>query len=69
MLQSKQLKDNASLYVFLPIFYTVWSDAVLTPSEIATLEGLVNNQHGLPQRSGSFYYLSLILLPHLHPMN
>lgn len=44
MLHSKQLKDNASLYVFLPIFYTVWSDAVLTPSEIATLEGLVNSQ-------------------------
>lgn len=44
MLQSKQLKDNTSLYVFLPIFYTVWADAVLTPSEIATLEGLVNSQ-------------------------
>jgi acyl-CoA oxidase len=54
MLQSKQLKDNASLYVFLPIFYTVWSDAVLTPSEIATLEGLVNNQAWLTAEERKF---------------
>jgi acyl-CoA oxidase len=54
MLQSKQLKGNASLYVFLPIFYTVWSDAVLTPSEIATLEGLVNSQTWLTSDERKF---------------
>lgn len=30
--------------MFLPILYTVWSDAVLTPSEIATLQGLMESQ-------------------------
>ena len=44
MLGSKQLDSNPSLYVFLPLFYTVWYDAVLTPSEIAAIEGLIKSQ-------------------------
>ncbi len=44
MLHSPLLKQNPNLYVFLPILYTVWSDAVLTPSEIATLQGLIESQ-------------------------
>lgn len=63
MLQSKQLADNASLYVFLPIFYTVWSDAVLTPSESATLEELVNSQSWLTADERKF------LLSQLDPKN
>jgi acyl-CoA oxidase len=47
MIHAKPLKDNPNLYVFLPIFYVVWSDALLTPSEIATLQGLINNQQWL----------------------
>jgi acyl-CoA oxidase len=47
MINAKPLKDNPNLYVFLPIFYVVWSDAILTPSEIATLQGLINNQQWL----------------------
>ena len=54
MLNSNQLKNNPSLYVFLPIFYTVWSDAVLTPSEISTIEGLVNSQAWLTETEKSF---------------
>jgi len=54
MLQSKQLKDNPSLYVFLPLFYTVWYDAVLTPSEISTLEDLVNSQGWLTEDEQKF---------------
>src|SRR6478609_5057486 len=54
MLHSRQLKDNPSLYVFLPIFYTVWSDAVLTPSEISTIEGLVNSQGWLTETEKTF---------------
>ena len=54
MLHSRQLKDNPSLYVFLPIFYTVWSDAILTPSEISTIEGLVNSQGWLTETEKSF---------------
>ncbi len=44
MLHSPLLKQNPNLYVFLPILYTVWSDAVLTPSEVATLQGLIESQ-------------------------
>ena len=44
MLNSKSLENNPSLYVFLPLFYTVWYDAVLTPSEISSIEGLINGQ-------------------------
>jgi len=54
MLNSNQLKNNPSLYVFLPILYTVWSDAVLTPSEISTIEGLVNSQNWLTHSEKSF---------------
>lgn len=59
MLHSTQLKDNPSLYVFLPIFYTVWSDAVLTPSEISSLEGLVQSQTWLTETEKNFLLAQL----------
>ncbi len=54
MLASPLLKKNADLYVFLPILYTVWSDAVLTPSEIAMLQGLIESQAWLTADERSF---------------
>ena len=54
MLDSKQLKDNPSLFVFLPLFYTVWYDAVLTPSEITAIEGLLNAQEWLAEDERKF---------------
>lgn len=54
MLTSKQLESNPSLYVFLPLFYTVWYDAVLTPSEISALEGLVNSQNWITEDERKF---------------
>lgn len=47
MLHSAQLKKNSSLVVFLPLFYTVWADAVVTPSELSTLEGFIDDQSWL----------------------
>jgi acyl-CoA oxidase len=61
MLYSPLLKKNPDLYVFLPIFYTVWSDAVLTPSEVATLEGLIESQSWLKAEERKF------LLDQLNP--
>jgi acyl-CoA oxidase len=49
MLGSPQLKNNPHLYIFLPVFYTVWADAVLTPTEIKNLEGLIDNQSWLTE--------------------
>ncbi|HEU5291637.1 MAG TPA: acyl-CoA dehydrogenase [Cyclobacteriaceae bacterium] len=54
MLNSKQLESNPSLYVFLPLFYTVWYDAVLTPSEIAAIEGLIKSQTWLTEDERKF---------------
>jgi len=54
MLASPLLKNNTDLYVFLPILYTVWSDAVLTPSEVATLQGLIESQAWLNADERSF---------------
>lgn len=59
MLQSQQLSSNPSLYVFLPLFYTVWSDAVLTPSEFNTLEGLINSQAWLTESERKFLLTQL----------
>lgn len=59
MLTSKQLKSNPSMFVFLPLFYTIWSDAILTPSEIATIEGLIESQQWLTKEEKTFL-LSLV---------
>jgi acyl-CoA oxidase len=47
MLDSDLVRANPKLLVFIPILYTVWSDAILTPSEVSTLEGLINSQQWL----------------------
>ncbi len=47
MLQSTYLKSNPSLHLFLPIFYMVWSDAVLTPSEIKIIKDSIEKQKWL----------------------
>jgi acyl-CoA oxidase len=47
MLQSDLVKANPSLNVFLPIFYMVWADAVLTPSEVKTIKDLIDAQRWL----------------------
>jgi len=54
MLQSPQLKANPALYVFLPIFHTVWADAVLTPGEIHAIETLIRSQSWLNNEERSF---------------
>ncbi len=47
MTQSQALSNNPGLYAFLPIFYMVWSDAVLTPSELDAIRNLINGQDWL----------------------
>jgi acyl-CoA oxidase len=61
MLGSKQLESNPSLYVFLPLIYTVWSDTILTPSEISIVEELLKNQKWLTEAERS--YLSSLIDP------
>jgi acyl-CoA oxidase len=61
MLRSPELSKNPSLYVFLPLLYTVWADAVLTPSEVAALEATINGQAWLTKEERQF------LLSQLNP--
>ncbi|CAN5136172.1 acyl-CoA dehydrogenase [soil metagenome] len=56
MLQSPLLKSNPNLHVFLPIFYMIWSDAVLTPSEIKTIQDLIDSQKWLKADERKFLY-------------
>ncbi len=54
MIDSQQLKGEPNLYAFLPIFYMVWSDAVLTPTEITTLRDLISRQGWLTSEDKNF---------------
>jgi acyl-CoA oxidase len=61
VINTPSLKNNPNLYVFLPIFYMVWSDAVLTPSELATIHSLIDRQGWLTTEEKVF------LLEHVNP--
>lgn len=50
MAYTDHLKENPSLYIFLPLLYVIWSDAVLTPSEIENINYLINNQDWMNQK-------------------
>jgi acyl-CoA oxidase len=54
MIDSLIVKNNPKLLVFVPLFYTVWSDSILTPSEISVLEGLLTSQDWLSEQERKF---------------
>ena len=54
MITSPLLKANPNLYVFLPLFYMVWEDAVLTPSEIKKIREIIDLQDGLTSEERNF---------------
>ncbi len=54
MLRADLFKTNPNLYVFLPLFYAVWADAVLTPSEIRTIKDLIDSQPWLKEDEKKF---------------
>ena len=61
MLQSEPLIKNPALYVFLPLYYAVWDDAILTPTEIQSLTDLINNQDWIAPKEREF------LLQYINP--
>lgn len=63
MLDSQHLRTNPSLYLFLPIFYVVWSDSVLTPSELNILQSAIDAQKWLTEDEKNF------LRSQLNPMS
>ncbi|MBX2917564.1 MAG: acyl-CoA dehydrogenase family protein [Cyclobacteriaceae bacterium] len=54
MIDSTVVKNNPKLLVFVPVLYTVWSDSILTPSEVSTLEGLLNSQDWISETERAF---------------
>src|ERR1041385_577111 len=56
MLSTPQIQSNPNLLVFLPIFYTVWSDAVLTPTELKSLHNVIDGQDWLTSDERKFLY-------------
>src|SRR6267154_3519403 len=54
MITSPYLKSNPNLYVFLPLFYMVWEDAVLTPSEIKKIREIIDLQAWLTGEERNF---------------
>lgn len=50
MVESPVFQHNPRLYVFLPAFYTIWEDAVLTPSEIRSIQKLICEQAWLSEQ-------------------
>lgn len=54
MIDSRFLKENPNLYVFLPIFYVVWSDSLLTPEEIRAIQNLIHGQPWLKKNEKEF---------------
>jgi acyl-CoA oxidase len=61
MINTPQINANPALFVFLPIFYIVWSDAVLTPTEISSLHEMIRRQDWLQEDEKKF------LLSQLNP--
>lgn len=54
MITSPLLNANPNLYVFLPLFYMVWEDAVLTPSEIKKIREIIDLQDWLTTEERNF---------------
>ena len=63
MIQSDYLKENPFLFSFVPMFYMVWADAILTPSEILKIRELIEQQAWITQKERT------VLLSHLDPQN
>lgn len=63
MINSPLLKANPSLFSFLPMFYMVWADDVLTPGEIKNVQSLIHRQQWLKTEERE------LLLSYLNPAN
>lgn len=61
MIASAYFRQNPNLFSFVPMFYMVWADAILTPSEILKIRELIDSQAWISREERDF------LLTHLDP--
>jgi len=47
MLNSAQFSDNPNLYIFLPLYYTLWEDFNLTKQDVNAMQQLIDSQSWL----------------------
>lgn len=59
MIHSLPLQKNSDLLVFVPLLFTVWSDDVLTPTEISALHTLIKKQSWLTEEEREFLIMQL----------
>ncbi len=61
MIHAEEIQKNPKLYIFLPLFYTLWADSVLTPTEIKEMDNLIKKQNWLKAKEKTW------LLERLNP--
>jgi acyl-CoA oxidase len=61
MIHTEQLKNNPKLYLFLPLYYVLWADSVITQLEQDTMNTLLKSQDWLSKDDLQF------LLEYLNP--
>ncbi len=54
MIHSEQLKNNPKLFLFLPMYYALWADSILTSVEKQTMNSLLENQKWLTDEELTF---------------
>lgn len=50
----QKFRENPSLYVFLPIFYIIWSDSILTDDEVEDISEYIHSQSWLSESDREF---------------
>lgn len=63
MIHAEELQKNPKLYIFLPLYYTLWADSVLTPIEIQEIQKLIISQKWLDNQERDW------LLRNINPAN
>ncbi|MCH7400475.1 acyl-CoA dehydrogenase [Belliella kenyensis] len=61
MIQSELTTQNPKIYIFLPLYYTLWADSVLTPLEIEEMKSLISRQKWINPLEKN------MLIEHLNP--
>lgn len=59
MLQSTYFKKNPKLYIFLPLYYTLWADLAISADELSVMEELIKKQDWLNSEEKEFLLNSL----------
>jgi acyl-CoA oxidase len=60
MEKATEFNNNPKLFLFLPLFYVIWADAVITDKERKTIQSLITSQEWLSDTEKAFLHTYLI---------